>query len=339
MKAAVLMQKEKIEILEKNHPIPDPKEVLVRVKACGICGTDNHIFHGQPGSAKVTPPIVLGHEVSGEVVSVGEHVKNLKAGDRVTIDPNIYCGTCEYCQQGRHHLCMHLEAVGVTRDGGMAEYVIVPAKNCYLLPESISYDAGALVEPLGCAIHGIEQLKIWPGVSICIIGGGFIGQIMLQLVKMYGASPVIVSEPDESKHQTLLDFEADLVINPMKKDLNQVISEGVDIVIECAGRKETMEQAVTLTKKGGQILLFGVASPYERIQISPYEIFSKELVIRGSFINPNTHQKAISLIERGKVKVKPLISHYFALSDIPKIMPKYRELKITKGIIKFDKSK
>jgi threonine dehydrogenase-like Zn-dependent dehydrogenase len=159
---------------------------------------------------------------------------------------------------------------------------------------------------------------------------------MLQLVKMYGASPVIVSEPDESKHQLLLDFQADFVINPNKKDLKQTIAGGADIVIECVGRQETMQQAVKLAKKGGQILLFGVSSPYDQIQVSPYEVFSKELVIRGSFINPNTHPKAISLIENGKVRVRPLISHRFALSEIPEIMPKYKELKVTKGIIRFE---
>jgi L-iditol 2-dehydrogenase len=336
VKAAVFLQKGKIEIQEKEIPTPAPGEVLVKVKACGICGTDQHIFHGQPGSTEVATPIVLGHELSGEVVSVGDHVQCLKLGDRVTIDPNIYCGTCEYCRQDRQHLCDNLEAIGVTRHGGMAEYVTVPAENCYLLPDSLTYEEGALVEPLGCVIHGIEQVNIWPGASVCIIGGGFIGQIMLQLVKMYGASPVIVSEPDESKYQTLLDFQADVVINPLKKDLKQTMAGAVDIVIECAGRQETMEQAVALAKKGGQILLFGVSSPHDKIQVSPYEIFSKELVIRGSFINPNTHPMAISLIEKGKVRVQPLISHYFTLKEIPSIMPKYKDLKVTKGILRFE---
>jgi L-iditol 2-dehydrogenase len=336
MKAAVFLRKGKMEIQEREIPTPASGEVLVKVKACGICGTDQHIFHGHPGSTDVVTPIVLGHELSGEVVSIGDGVQTLKLGDRVTIDPNIYCRTCEYCRQGRQHLCDNLEAIGVTRDGGMAEYVTVPAENCYVLPDSLSYEEGAMVEPLGCVIHGIEQIKIWPGASVCIIGGGFIGQIMLQMVKMYGASPVLVSEPDESKHQTLLDFQADFVINPLKKDLKQTIAGGVDIVIECVGRQETMEQAVALAKKGGQILFFGVSSPHDKIQVSPYEVFSKELTIRGSFINPNTHPMAISLIEKGKVRIQPLISHYFTLQEIPDIMPKYREMKVTKGILRFE---
>jgi threonine dehydrogenase-like Zn-dependent dehydrogenase len=160
MKAAVFIGKGQMEVQDRMDPVPGRGEVLVEVKACGICGTDQHIYHGMPGSAAVTPPIVLGHELSGVVAAVGEGVESLRAGDRVTIDPNMYCRGCRFCRSGRYHLCSRLQAVGVTRDGGMAQLCAVPAENAYVLPESLSYEEGAMIEPLGCVLHGIKQLDI-----------------------------------------------------------------------------------------------------------------------------------------------------------------------------------
>ncbi|QZA34327.1 zinc-dependent alcohol dehydrogenase family protein [Hydrogenibacillus sp. N12] len=337
MKAAVLRGIGRIELEEREVPSPAYGEVVIRVEACGICGTDQHIYHGLPGSAAVTPPRVLGHELAGEVVEIGEGVSELSIGDRVSVDPNIYCGRCRYCRDGRPHLCESLQAVGVTRDGGMAEYCRVPVANCHRLPDSMSSIEGAMVEPLGCVLHGIRKINVWPGASVLIIGGGFIGQLMLQAVKLHGASPVIISEPDEAKHELALRLGADVVVNPLRgDDLERELKRigGADIVVECVGKAETMQQAVQSARKGGQILLFGVSSPDTRIAISPYEVFSKELTIRGSFINPHTHTAAISLIEQGKVRISPLISHTFRLEEVPEVMRKYPELHVMKGIIR-----
>ncbi len=339
MKAAVFLGKGQMDVQEKPIPVPAADEVLVRVKACGICGTDQHIFHGMPGSAAVEPPRVLGHELAGEAAAVGNHVRHIRPGDRVTVDPNIYCGKCSYCLGGRPHLCDALQAVGVTRDGGMGEYCVVPAANCHLLPDALTYEEGAMVEPLGCVLHGIQQLKVWPGASVLIIGGGFIGQMMLQMAKLYGACPIIVSEPDETKHPLALQMGADMTLNPLKDGALQhalaQLGGGADIVIECVGRGDTMQQAVKSAKKGGQVLLFGVAAPDAQIQVSPFEIFSKELTIRGSFINPHTHPQAISLLEQGRVKVKPLLSHTFSVDELPQAMADYPRLRVMKGIVRF----
>lgn len=331
MKAAVLTDKMNMEIQELPLPAPLDHEVIVKVKACGICGTDQHIFHGQPGSAEVQFPIVLGHELSGEVVQVGKNVTQFTVGNRVSIDPNMYCGTCDYCRGNRVHLCDHLQAIGVTRNGGMGEYCAVPAANCYTLPDEISYEEGAMIEPLGCVLHGFNQIKVWPGASVLIIGGGYIGLMMLQVAKMYGASPITVSEPDVTKHELATQLGATEAVNPEELERRK---DGFDVVIECVGRKDSMTQAVKMAKKGGTVLLFGVSAPDTKIEVQPFDIFSKELTIKGSFINPHTHDLAISLVQQGKIQIKPLLSHQFSMNELPDIMKEYQSLKVMKGIIK-----
>ena len=331
MKAAVLTNKLQISVKELSIPVPLDQEVVLKVKACGICGTDQHIYHGQPGSAEVQYPIILGHELAGEVVQVGSKVRTLQVGDRVSIDPNMYCGECEYCRGGRLHLCNYLQAVGVTRDGGMGEYCTVPAANCYILPAELTYEEGAMIEPLGCVLHGFQQIHIWPGASVLVIGGGYIGLMMLQMAKMYGGSPIVVSEPDVSKHSLALQMGAAETVTP--EDLEARGTGRFDIVIECVGRKESMTQAVQMAKKGGMVLLFGVSAPETKIEVSPFDIFSKELTIKGSFINPHTHDQAIALVQQGKILIKPLLSHRFGLDELPTVMNDYPNMNVMKGII------
>ncbi|QGQ94602.1 theronine dehydrogenase [Paenibacillus psychroresistens] len=335
MQAAVWKGKHQIEVLEWRMQELLPNEVRVQVKCCGICGTDQHIYHGHPGSAVVTPPIVLGHELSGEVTEIGENVFDLRVGDRISIDPNIYCGACEFCRSGRAHLCDHLQAVGVTRDGGMSEFCVAPAANCYKIPDTMSYAEGALIEPLGCVLHGFKKLDIRANSSVLIIGGGFIGQLFLQLFKQHGAAKIVVSEPNESKHERLLQLGAHVVVKPVLGSLASLVM--ADIVIECVGQRESMELAVSSVRKGGQVLLFGVSSPDTQIAISPYEIFSKELKIMGSFINPHTHEEAIALVSQGIIQVESLVGHRFYLDDIPEVMENYSQMNVGKSIIQFER--
>lgn len=329
MHAAVLNGKEQMVYARTDRPQIGTHDVLLKVKNCGICGTDVHLFKGEPGSADVKFPVILGHELSGVVEEAGEGVTTLKKGDRVTVDPNIYCGLCEYCRDGRVHLCENLQAVGVTRHGGMAEYVAVPEKNCYKLPDSVSFEEGALAEPLGCVLHGIHRLQLGYGQSMLILGGGFIGLLFLQVLKQHAPGRIVVSEPVEAKHALIRSFGADEVVNPKAAPL----SETFDIVVECVGKKETMESAVRAAKKGGQVLLFGVSSPDTRIEVSPYEMFSKELTIQGSFVNPHTHREAIELIRQGIVRLSPLISHRIGLPDVPDVLRRYSSLSATKVMV------
>ncbi|MEH7747698.1 alcohol dehydrogenase catalytic domain-containing protein, partial [Neobacillus drentensis] len=256
MKAAVLQGTKQLEVMDWTYRSPVAGEVIIKVKSCGICGTDQHIYHGHPGSAEVHPPIVLGHELAGVVVEVGAEVSTLQKGDRVSIDPNIYCGTCEYCRSNRAHLCNHLQAVGVTRDGGMGEFCVVPAANCYKIPDAMTFEEAALVEPLGCVLHGFKKVRFSPLSRVLIIGGGFIGQLFLQLVKNQKVQSITVIEPAENKRELLYQLGADEVVHP-----ENASNLEVDVVIECVGRGESMELAVQSAAKGGQVLLFGVAAP------------------------------------------------------------------------------
>ena len=201
MKVSYFLGKGSFEVRQAPELHPGPGEVVIKNMVCGVCGTDVHIFHGEPGSADVTPPVVLGHEYSGEVVEVGEGVTALKPGDHVTVDPNIYCGECVYCRNGKKQLCETMQAVGVTRDGGFGEYSLVPAAQAFKLGDSVPYEAGAMAEPVACCLHGIDLAGIKAGDRVCIVGGGAIGLIMLQLAKLSGASSLVLSEPNEKRRQ------------------------------------------------------------------------------------------------------------------------------------------
>lgn len=314
-------------IEKREIPQPSSHEVLVRVKACGICGTDVHIFNGMPGSAEVSPPIVLGHEFAGEVVQIGSSVKTLSINDRIAIDPNIYCGTCEYCRSGKKHLCNHLEAIGVTRDGGMAEYCIVPENQCIKVSSNLSYYEAAMIEPLSCVLHGVDLLTLKPESNILIIGGGFIGSLFLQIMKQQSKRVDIV-EIDETKHLILNQYEPRSIF----KDF-QYVEGFYDIIIECVGKPITIEMGIKKANKGAQVLLFGVANPTSIMQISPYEIFQKELKIIGSFINPDTVSTAEKLLSARIIDIEGLISHKIGLEEVANTLLSYPSLKINKAVI------
>lgn len=297
------------------------KEVLIKVAACGVCGTDVHIFHGDKGSAEVTPPVVLGHELSGTVVSVGENVTNLTVGDHVTVDPNIYCGQCHYCRIGKKQLCSSLYAIGVNRDGGFAEYCYVPEAQCYRLNKDVPLEFGAMAEPLACCIHGIDNAEIRMGDTVLVVGGGAIGLMMIQLAKLSGASKVILSEPVEMRRRIGLQIGADAVLDPTREDLKEQLKEltgtnGTDVVIECVGNTAATAQAFDAAKRGTTLLLFSVPKSGAIHPLSLEDVYQKELKIVGSMINPDTHQRAVNLINSGRIQLAPIITHRFPIEKL-----------------------
>ena len=321
MKASYFLGKGSFEVRQAPELHPGPGEVVIKNMVCGVCGTDVHIFHGEPGSADVNPPVVLGHEYSGEVVEVGEGVTALKPGDHVTVDPNIYCGECVYCRNGKKQLCETMQAVGVTRDGGFGEYSLVPAAKAFKLGDSVPYEAGAMAEPVACCLHGIDLAGIKAGDRVCIVGGGAIGLIMLQLAKLSGASSLVLSEPNEKRRQVALSLGADAAIDPTAPDARSAyeaaLGDGADVVIECVGNNAAVKSAFQLAKKGATIVLFSVPKVDATFDLPLFDVYKKELTIRGSFVNPDTHERAVRLINSGKLDFTSIITHRFNLDQLP----------------------
>lgn len=322
MKAAVFYEKRSIVVEEHECRRPNADEVMIRVKAAGVCGTDMHIYAGAEGASKCFPPVVLGHEFAGVVTEVGENVTRVKVGDHVTVDPSIMCGNCLECQKGTPHFCEKYSATGVTYDGGFAEYCTVSEKQVYQLKEDVSFEEAAMCEPVGCCVHGIDRANIKAGDVVLIIGGGTIGLIMLQLAKLSGAATVIVSEPIEVKRKKAIELDADYAVNPLEENMFDIMKRNqiykINVVIECVGRENTMKDAIKYAGRGANIVFFGVSEPNCEIPIKPYEIFQKELNITASYVNPFTHGRAVDLINSHRLRLKELVSDRIPLDEIEK---------------------
>lgn len=315
------LEPQKFEIRDLDYKELGSNDVLVKNKACGVCGTDVHIYLGEKGSAEITPPVVLGHEYSGIVEEIGKDVHTLKVGDHVCIDPNIYCNECVPCRMGKKQNCENLKALGVTRNGGFAEYSIVPATQCFKINPNIPFEWAAMAEPLACVLHGIDLANIKPGQSVLIIGGGAIGLLMAQVAKLSGASPVIVSEPVAKRREIALEVGVDGVVDPFGEDIEEALErlsghKKANVVIECIGKPATIRQAFDLAGFSANIILFGVPSPQATVELPLFDVYKKELHISGSMINPDTHQRAVNLINSGKIKIEPLITHRFSLNHL-----------------------
>ncbi|WP_455436197.1 zinc-dependent alcohol dehydrogenase family protein [Hungatella hathewayi] len=327
----------------RDVPIPETgaHDVLIRVTACGICGTDVHIYHGDKGSADVCPPVILGHELAGVVEKVGEAVTNVKPGDHVTVDPNIYCGNCHYCQIGKKQLCENLFAIGVNRNGGFAEYCMVPETQCFILNDRIPLRYGAMTEPLACCLHGIDRAGIKQGDTVCIIGGGAIGLIMVQLARLAGATKVVLSEPVVLRQQVGLELGADAVIDPVHEKITQRLQEisgmpGADVVIECVGTPVAVGQAFQAAKRGATLLIFSVPQAGSVYDLHLEEIYQKELTIIGSMINPDTHGRAAAMINSGIIQFDSIITHSFPVDQVEEAVLMQMKNESIKVIVEFE---
>ncbi len=324
MKSAVFYGKHDLRVEEHEMPKVGPKDVLIEVKACGVCGTDVHIYEGDKGAAEVTPPTILGHEFSGVIAEVGSEVTNYKAGDRVCIDPNCYCGACEPCRNGVVHYCEHMIGYGTTVNGGFAEYCAVNERQVYKLGDNTSFEQGAMTEPVACCLHGMDMCEIRPGHQVVVIGGGMIGLLMLQLSRLAGAAKVALLEPVESKREVGKKLGADICIDPIHEDVKARLKEEgmtwVNTVIECVGRPSTIEQAIDIAGNKAVVMMFGLTKPDETISVKPFEIFRKELVLKASYINPYTQKRALDLIDSGRLDVSSMVYEVADLDELADIL-------------------
>jgi len=338
MKAARFYEKHKIIVEDIPLKEPNEYEVLIRVRYCGVCGTDVHIFEGDKGSAEVNPPVILGHELSGDVVRVGSKVKGFKPGDRVAVDPNSYCGKCYFCANGKRHLCENMIGLGTATDGGFAEFITVPEDIVFKIADNVNYEMAALAEPISCCLHGMDLTDVRIGDVVMIVRTGTIGMIMLQLAKNAGAAKIIAVEPNQKRLERAKELGAHICINPLIDDTDEILIrngvKNIEKVIDCAGLVSTAEYSVKYAGRGATVMLFGLTGPDDVMNLKPFEVFLKELTIKGSFVNPNTFERACRLLESGAVKTEQIITDIIPLDDIQSIFDQKLYAKDGKVLIK-----
>lgn len=324
MKAVVLEDVGRLAVREVETPVLKPDELLVRVEACGICGTDRHLFLGE---FPAHPPVTLGHEFSGVIEAVGHAVTGFSPGMRVTGDPNMACGRCAQCAKGRVNLCLHLQAIGIHRDGGFAEYVALPQAQAHLLPVDLDPRHGAFCEPLACCLHGVDLARIQVGMSAVVIGGGVIGLLCVQLLRLAGATRIVLVTRSAEKRRLAETMGATGTLDPTGIDVvaqmsgpEGLIPGGADVVFECAGLVETVEQAPKLAARGGRVILLGVLPSGTRATFEPFDLLFREIELVTSFLNPHTHARAAALIASGAVSVAPLITRCIGLEAAAEII-------------------
>ncbi|MBK9745174.1 MAG: zinc-dependent alcohol dehydrogenase family protein [Chloroflexi bacterium] len=314
MKAAQIIRPGAAAVALVDEPTIGADDVLIRVRAAGICGTDLHIFKGE---YEATYPLIPGHEFSGEVVAVGAHVRNFQVGDRVTADPNIPCNKCDYCQRNEPNQCRDLRAIGVTRSGGFAEFVVVPEGNTFHIGD-MSYSAAALIEPLACVVWGLKQVEVQPGDSALVIGAGPMGVLVAQSLRSAGAARVVVSDvvPWRLEMAERLGASATVVADPgQAAKLKAIAPDGFEIVVDATGIPAVLESTFAYVKPRGKVWVFGVTPVGTYVKFPAYEVFRRDLKIIGSFAVNRTFPQAITLIKSGAVQVEPLISHQLPLDD------------------------
>lgn len=322
MKILLLTKYNHLEMQDSPVPVPAPNEILVRVAACGICGSDIHGYDGSSG--RRIPPIVMGHEAAGVIAALGSAVTNFSNGERVTFDSTISCGACEFCARGEVNLCDNRQVLGVScgdyrRAGAFAEFVVVPAHNVYRLPESISFPEAALLEAVAVAVHAVSLVPIAPNSAAFVIGAGTIGLLCLQALRVAGCSRVFIADPDESRLALAKTFGATEVLSSPPEFADRVKqftnSEGVDVVVEAVGRNESIATSIESVRKGGTVILVGNISP--EISIPLQKVVSRQIRLQGSCASAGEYPRSIELMASGAINVKPLITAVVPLEEGP----------------------
>jgi 2-desacetyl-2-hydroxyethyl bacteriochlorophyllide A dehydrogenase len=305
-------------VTEVPDPTPGPAEVVVKVSVCGLCGTDMHILDGELTSAVY--PLIPGHELAGEVVAVGEKAEAVDVGDYVAVDPNLPCGRCHYCHIGRENLCANYSAVGVTQTGGFAEMVVVPETCAYRLPKDMPIELAGLVEPVSCAVHGLNRLPRAPGASYLIYGAGTMGLLMARLVRGAGAASVSVVDTNEDR----LSFAADFGVDFAKSSADELgRSEGFEVVIDATGVIAAINDGLTRVRTGGTYLQFGVAAEDAEATFSPFYVYNREIDIIGSMAVHHSFGPAIDVLASG-VDLSPLVSDVLPLGRFDEAVELFR---------------
>lgn len=320
MKAVVYDAPRQFEVREVPTPEPGPAEVRIKVNQVGICGTDLHVHIGE-FQAKF--PLIPGHEVVGTVDALGPGVDKFVVGEQVTVNPNVYCGECEYCLSGRLILCSQGKGLGTNHPGFFAEYAVV-ASTLVFSVEGIDPDVAVFSEPASCAMHGVETLAMRPGSSALVFGAGPTGLLLAQLLATGGASSVTVAAPTQYKLDTARRLGIDQVVRIDRHDLEGAVAtlrevspdgDGYDVVVEATGSTAVGEICVPLTRNGGTVLVYGVTKEADTISFHPFDVFRREITIKGSFAEMTSFAAAISALRSGRAKTDGIITHRFPIEE------------------------
>jgi len=323
VKALLLSEYKHLEIADVAVPGVGAGEVLVRVAACGICGSDVHGYDGSSG--RRIPPVVMGHEAAGIIAAVGDEVKGFTVGDRVTFDSTVYCGECEFCRRDEVNLCENRQVLGVScgeyrRAGAFAEYVAVPARILYRLPDALSFEEAAMLEAVSVALHGVRLAELKGKETALVIGAGMIGLLTLQAAKVAGCSLVIVADIDATRLKLASDMGADEGLQASSAELvSEVLrvtgGRGVDVVLEAVGRDETVGAAIDCVRKGGTVVLVGNIA--REVTLPLQKVVTRQIRLQGSCASAGEYPKAMELVSSGRIKVGPLITAVAPLEDGP----------------------
>jgi L-iditol 2-dehydrogenase len=322
MKALLLSQYRHLELTDLATPEPGRSEVLIRVAACGICGSDVHGYDGSSG--RRIPPIVMGHEAAGTIAAVGEGVTGWSEGDRVTFDSTIYCGECPPCLRGSINLCDRREVLGVScgdyrRSGAFAEFVAVPARVIHRLPETLSFAEAALLEAVAVALHAVSLITIAPGSTSLVVGAGTIGLLLQQALRVAGCSRVFVADVDPTRLKLSVVLGATSALSVAPDFAQQVLQltngAGVDIAVEAVGKTETVNAAINSVRKAGSVVLVGNISP--EVTLPLQKVVTRQIRLQGSCASAGEYPRAIELLSSGAIRVKPLISAIAPLAEGP----------------------
>jgi D-arabinitol dehydrogenase (NADP+) len=318
MKAIVYDSPRNFSYRDTADPKTNADEVLIRVHACGLCGTDLHIHIGEFGPHF---PLIPGHEFTGEIAELGAEVSGFSVGQRVVANSNTVCGTCFYCKRGDRLLCENLGAYGVTLNGGFAEFLKVKVDRVFAI-HNLSAREAVMVEPTACAVHGTEVLDAKPGSDILLFGAGPTGQVLAQLVKLNGAARLVVAAPPGPKLDLVSRLAADEVV-PMdrqnnevhRKRLEQLSFKGFDYVIEATGAPSVCQEALTFVRRRGTLLVYGVYPENASVRFSPFDLFRGEISIKGSFAQLDSFPRALAYLESGRVKVNEIVTEELPLAE------------------------
>ncbi len=337
---AIVSAPGKVEFQEKRLPDLSPKEVLIGVKASSICGSDLHIFKGKHPSAPL--PVAIGHELSGQVLKIGNGVSKLREGDRVVVEPVITCGQCYFCRRGEYNLCTQISFQYRKGQGAFAPYFIASEEWVHRLPEGIPYEEGALIEPLSVSLHAFKKGNIRSGHTVAIFGAGAIGLMLLLLTRLSGAGEIFVADVQDFRLRKAKAFGASHVINSSKEEAVRRIMErtsdfGVDRVFEAVGLESTLVQSLKVLKKGGSSVVIGIFEEQE-VRIPVNLFIQKEISLAGSQGYCWDFQSALTLLEKGEIRLKELMTHILPLSSLQEgfellMNPKSEAIKV---VIKID---